>query len=509
MKAPIYEANLDIIVTGVMPGVNEEHVPLWTKAIDVVMEASGVRPSPGYVLPFADNGFFDDQAGNFDDYAGLFDDATSAVFLEVLQNKTVKGVHVQRQADGRFLIVWGTDSDLFTFDGTTTVNASRVGGYTGFDAANEVVATTQWSFAQWGDWVLATNGSDTPQVLKAPGATDFVDLANFPCDTAQIVRVLGPHVLFMNLSGTYVPTATPAETNGLVFSASGNPEGWDPATFPTAGYLPVKDLPGGILAAEHLGGNIILYSESASQILQYGGQFLFSSLPGAQGIRPLGKNAIASIGARHLLLTLNGIIGTDGLSFTQLAYPALGAWLEGEIDRTQRSRIAHQVDVRRSQVKWSVPGVNENFVLVYNWQTDKISFERRPFSAGTRVESVWFPLAGFTDGSVQMLVDAPNDRLPELETKPLLIGNRTRHAFIDALVGRWSGGLATVEVRYAENQDELANLPWESLGTFSQKENILWAMREAMFVQFRITSSGLKWLLSGLEILGSGGGGRL
>jgi hypothetical protein len=64
-------------------------------------------------------------------------------------------------------------------------------------------------------------------------------------------------------------------------------------------------------------------------------------------------------------------------------------------------------------------------------------------------------------------------------------------------------------VKYAESQNDLDALPWTPLGSFSSKENILWAMREAMFVQLRITSGPDKWLLTGLEMLGKPGGGRL
>jgi len=196
MPTAIYTANLDLIASGIMPGVNEEHVPLWVTAKDVVMEASGVRPAPGLTTPYVDNGYFDEQAGDFDDYAGLFDEAGTRVFLTAIGDEAVKGIHVQKQSDGRILAVWGTDTALYTFNGTSVVDASRASPYSGTSSASDIVDTTQWSFAQWGDWVLATNGADTPQVLKYGTAAEFADIANFPVSSAQIVRVLGPHALF-------------------------------------------------------------------------------------------------------------------------------------------------------------------------------------------------------------------------------------------------------------------------------------------------------------------------
>lgn len=511
MPEPLLTLNLEQLVTGIMPGVNEEHVPLWITAHDVVMEDSGIRPAPGYVRPFVDNGFFDDQAGLFDSYAGLFDDAGTRVFLDTIDNQAIKGIHVQKQSDGRLIAVWGTATSLFLFDSTGVTDVTRSAGpYSGNASPSDIVDETHWSFAQWGDWVLATNGADTPQVLKYPSATEFEDLANFPCDSAEIVRVIGPHAVFFNLRGTYTPTSTPTAPNELVFSKQDDVEQWDPAVSgnATAGLLPLRDFAGPIIAVEHLSGFLIAYGESGTHIIEYGGQFLFTGRKGALGIRAVSKNSIASIGSRHLALTQSGIYACDGLSFQQVAYPALGAWLESTVDWSQRSRIVHQVDVRRSLVKWSLPGNDRDFVLVYNWQTNRITTEGRPFTAGTRVESLWRPLAGFLNGGIQMIVDLPNDRAPELITKPMLIANRARHSFIDNLVGRWSGAEALVQVRYAETQNELPNLPWESLGTFSARENVLWCMRETMFVQLRISSGGVKWLLSGLEFVGKPGGGR-
>ena len=167
--------------------------------------------------PYVDNGFFDDQSGNFDDKAGLFDSAGTRVYLDTIGTSALKGVHVQKQSDGRLLVVWGDATSLYTFNGLTVHDATRTGSpYSGNESPSDIVDETHWSFAQWGDWVLATNGSDIPQVLKYPANDEFIDLPNFPGDTAQIVRVLGPHALFFNLSGTHDTLGTPLTMNDAV-----------------------------------------------------------------------------------------------------------------------------------------------------------------------------------------------------------------------------------------------------------------------------------------------------
>ena len=509
MAEPVWGANLDTLITGIMPGVNEEHVPLWIKAHDVVMENSGIRPMPGFVRPYLDDGYFDSQPGEFDTYAGLFDDAGIRVYLDTVSTDAVKGIHVQKQSDGTLLAVWGSITSLYAFGSGGVVDATRTSGpYNGNESPSDIVDETHWSFAQWGDWVVATNGVDTPQVMKYP-TLEFEDLDGFPCTSAQHVRVLGPHLIALNLVGTYAPTSTAVSHNDFCWCKADDIEEWDPTVAPTAGLLPIRDFAGPIIAVEALNNQLLAYGESAVHVIDYGGQFLFTANKGAIGIRGVSKNSVAPAGALHIVMTQNGILGCNGQTFQQLAYPALGAWLETVVDWNQRSRIVHVVDVRRSTVAWTLPGVEQDFVLVYNWLSDKISTASRPFSAGTRVESLWRPLVGFLNGGVQMMIDTPNDRSPDLITKPLLVSNRTMHSFIDAVVGRWSGATAAVYVKYAESQNDLDALPWTPLGSFSSKENILWAMREAMFVQLRITSGPDKWLLTGLEMLGKPGGGRL
>jgi len=510
MALPVYEANLDVLTTGVMPGVNADHVPLWTVAEDVVMEASGVRPAPGYTTPYLDDGYFDSQAGNFDDYAGMFDDAATRVYLTTIDTAPVRGIHVQKQSDGTLLTVWGTASALFAFDGTSVTDVSRGTAYSGTESGSEIVDISQWSFAQWGDWVLATNGADKAQLWKVGTDPTFDDLTNFPVDTAQLVRVLGPHVLFFNTTGTWAPGSTPAAQNQLIFSAEDDVEEYDPSVNVTAGELVIRDFAGEIIAAEYLGQHLLLYGQTGVHIVQYGGEYLFTAQRGLLGLKAVSKNSVASIGARHIVLTQNGLYATDGLSFQPVAYPKLGDWLEANVEWGLKSYICHQVDLRRSIVKWTLPMQDSSMkVLCYNWLTDTVVFESRPFTAGTRVESLWRPLMATLSGQVLMLVDQPLDRSPRLETKPLLVANRGLHIFIDAVVSRWSGAEATCKIRFGETQAECEGATWEDLGTFSASENMLYVMRETMFVQLQLSSYNQRWLLSGLELLGKTAGRRL
>lgn len=516
MSTPILTFGLDTLTTGVLPGVNEDSVPLWIEVRDVIMDGSGLRPSPGYDVVKIYSGMFDDAATGmlFDAAPGLFDEMENARSVVSFDYNPVTGVHQQRLRTGEPLIVWGNNYALWGFDGMNSFTATRLSAaYSGWDIAAEDIPTTRWSFAQWGDWVLATNGRDKPQMLKFPTTQRFLDIPNFPADTAEIVRVLGPHALFFNLSGLYTPTGLATDQNQFVWCKQDNIEEWNPLTAgnATAGELTIRDLAGPIRAVEPLGQSLVVYGENDAHILSYGGDFLFTTQRGVRGVKAVSKNSIAAVGNVHYGLTEFGIFMTDGLTFQPKAFPRLGNWLERNVDWKRRSRIVALVDPGRNCVKWMLPLADgSQTVLVYHYATDSIGFELQPFNAACPPGMLPFPIIGDASGYLWALYDQPFERQPLLITKPLAVGNREGFAYLDALMVRWTGAPATVSARFSEHQDGIPLEEWTVLGTVTQKENVLHIMREAVFAQFKIESEGEEtWYLSGLDIYGKKAGRRL
>lgn len=128
------------LISGAFPDFPTARISLWEQANNIVFDPEGPRPIHG--------------------------------FLRAVTKQSTAPVRGMIQAfiDGERYIFWGDSIHLWRGqeDGTA-VDVSRPLGYNG----NE---ETHWSFAQWGHWMLASNGVDPIQLNKNDGS-GFVDLA--------------------------------------------------------------------------------------------------------------------------------------------------------------------------------------------------------------------------------------------------------------------------------------------------------------------------------------------
>lgn len=508
LAAPLAQFGLEEFMVGLLPGANPESVPLWADAIDVVFDGAAITPTQSTRTITSSSGLFDSQGGNFDAVAGLFEAATTPVSLVTVSADEVTGIHQQIQSDGTRLIVWGTDTNLYFFNDATVVTATRAAGvYTG----NLVSRDVYWSFAQWGDWVIATNGVDVPQVLKGPVAVNFVAVANFPCTSAEVVRTLGPHAVFFNTTGTYAPTATPAAGNQIVWSKRDDIEAYDPSVAgnETAGELTVRDAMGGFTAVEQLGLNLIAYTEHGAHVISLDPTFLIGSQRGAVGLRVGSKNAVAVYSDLHYTISEAGIFATDGLVIVPVGHPKLGDWLKRNIDWGARSRIAAMSNMRQVSIKWVLPQTSGLVVLSLHALNQTLSFESRQFMVSARGMGRFAVVVGTSIGGIFELSPSSAGTTPELTTKPLAFSGRDAYSFLDLLVFRHEAASGTVQWRYGNTQSSCENAGWTTLGSFASNETELVMMHETVYVQFRLLlSTGVDWRLSGMDVIGKKAGRR-
>lgn len=504
LTAPFAAFGLEQLTTGLFPGATPESVPFWVSAQDVVFDGAGVIPTQGYRQIVEQSGLVDSAPGLWDAATGLVDALTTQATLTKPNSDPVRGVHQQVQSDGRRLIVWGTETALYRFDGGV-FNATRASGaYT----AASTGETTVWSFAQWGDWVLATNGRDTPQVLKS-GETQFRDLANFPAASAAIVRVLGAHALFFNLRGIYAPAGVIAAGNQFVWCKQDDVETWNPRIAPTAGELTVRDAPGAFICVEPLGASLIAYTAQTAHIITLDPTFIFTAQRGATGLRIAGKDGVAVMPDAHYFIHENGMFATDGLTMAPVGYPKLGDWLRVNVDWTQRERVCAFVNMRQNLVKWGLPQANGSIVLTLHSLNQTLSFETSQFTAAMDAVGALPPVVGRVNGDVVEVSGTPSAVTPELVTKPLALSGRDAFSYLDLLVLRHEGAAGSVQWRVGDTEAACVAASWSALGTLGAIETELVLVRETVYVQFRLQfTAGISWKLSNLEVLGKKAGRR-
>lgn len=508
MSNPIIAADLDALLSGLYPGVNKDQQPLWRDARDVYFDSTSIRPTSGGINLQITIGMFDAKTGLFDSATGLFDDGAQVIALPGGSfNTPIKGVHQQKQLNGQVLVVIGTDTQLSMFDAAAGLVTSFT-NLSGVDHASDFYTTTLWSFEQWGDWVVATNGVNVPYVLKRNTTTNFVPLGGFSsvATKCEIFRVLGPSMIAFNTSNG---------ANQMLACKQDDVETWDFSTNPTAVELTIRDFSGPIIAVERLGKNLAAYGEQGVHIISYGGSFLFGAQAGARGIKAVSKNSIAVVGGVHYALQENGIFKTDGLQVVPCAAKQIGDWLRRNVDWDQRSRISSMVDLPRGIVRWSLPLAVGHVVLVYNYNNDTVSFEREPFTSSAAAKGLNNPLMGYSSGSVKVVTDDPVNRLPYLLSRPFpLAERRNQWVYVDVLQARVAELGLSWSVRFGQNLSDFDDAaivnPWVLLASsINVDESTVYVTREAVYMQLKIDGAqDALWHLSGIDAHGVAGGRR-
>lgn len=105
-----------------------------------------------------------------------------------------QGAGTFRGVGGAIVNFAGDATKLYSYNGVAWSDVSRtVGGAYSVDTADA------WSFTQYGDYVVAQDGVDEPQVFQIGASTEFADLGGSP-PNGRFGMVVGPHFVSMRFS---------------------------------------------------------------------------------------------------------------------------------------------------------------------------------------------------------------------------------------------------------------------------------------------------------------------
>ena len=512
MTEKIFETTPQVISSGLGVGVGRLVVPLWEQADNIYFDTFAARSNKGHVPLNWTNLTFDQYPGTFDAAGGTFDNAGTG-FSGILQiTEPPTGLFQQRlRAGGRAVFV-GSHTKLWRSDGDTQfTDVSRAGGYTAMIDGVGARLATRWSMTQHGDWVLATNGREPPQVYKTPGP-DFVDLGGTAglFTTAQLVAKLGPHYLFIN---------TDNDPREVRWSADGNPEALDPQIYVNAGRLLLTELSTAAIAAVPLGRGLAVYSRTEMQMLNYIGSWgaIGASTTALVGVGAVSKQSIVPVGSQNYGLMKSGIFKTDGVSIQIASDPALGSWLERNVNWEQGSKIAGRFNPGTKKILWSFPTKNSTVNdrnLVLDVASGTFSFESGDFAfqAGTLPDVFIDPLVASFNGIVSYADKGNSFRGGSVNrvllTKPHDLGKRDKWKVLDVVqvemkINSGPGPVLRIGQHFAP---EAVGLPAHWTGPFALQPDLkqFYVEAEGVMLSFEFTSGGVDddWELNGLKFFG-------
>lgn len=324
--------DIDLIGSGLYPDLHNQSAKFWQDGHGVMFYGGKMRPFPGGVR--------------------LFVPAITGIITGIQDLSPL--------VTGQPAIVYGTATELRLWDATNG-DSQEGTGYSGIADETPAALASRWSFAQWNDWVFATDGDSAPQVYKGAG------FANADVDTlfttAEIFLKWRQFLIAFNLS---------TGKHHIRWCDTDNPEVWTPSASNRARGLFVQDIEGDIRAAQVYGELVLFFStNSIFQLEYFGGNDVFGSHRMLSGIGATGKNAVCSAAGLLYGVGPRGIWQSDGVTFRYTESGMVRDTFRDDVNKNQLSKIVVVNDVRNKHIVIFYPSgtsLENDKLLAFNYE---------------------------------------------------------------------------------------------------------------------------------------------
>ena len=346
-----------------------------TGSSNVTVSISGHGASVGAFVTF-DNVTLSNTSTSFD--ATTFEDKefevkgianANAFYIDTEVNEANAGITTQGTTDAAFQINPGPEFSTSAYGwGTDGWSLGEWGSPS--SSSNVTLSARQWSLDNFGEDLIATvlNGGTYQWDTSVGVSTRATPVANAP--TASRLSLISTPDRHLILLGTENTIGTTSSQDDLLirFSDQENINEYQPRAENTAGSLRIAD-GSRIMAAERSRGQILIWTDTSLQSLQYiGPPFTF-------GLRQLGQNC--GIMGQHAAVDLNGVsywMSQDSFFLFDGAVKKLPCTVEqfvfDNINQTAAENAFAGHNGEFNEVLWFYPrsGSNQiNAIVAYNY----------------------------------------------------------------------------------------------------------------------------------------------
>lgn len=217
-----------------------------------------------------------------------------------------------------------------------------------------------WEFDQFGNTIIAVNGTDDPQYWTVGSSTEFADLAGSP-PVSRFIAIVKDHVVLARLANN---------TQGVHYSAINDPTGWTPGTDLSG----VQTLPIGGRIMGIVGGQYgVIFSETAIHRMDPTGTtaaFSFNAISSERGCAVEGS--IASYNNMIFFLAYDGFFMLTGEGLTPVGDQKVDRYFWEDVNQSFLYRVRATIDPVRKLYMVSYPSLNStdgtpDTMLYANW----------------------------------------------------------------------------------------------------------------------------------------------
>jgi hypothetical protein len=344
-----------------------------------------------------------------------------------------------RSVSGSYYGIIGTGHRLYRLDtdkGLT--DKSLAGGY--------LTGDNPWNFVQYGDWAIATNYIDTPQILKSfDGVGLFVDMAEPP--NAKYCLFHKGHLIFAYLNDG---TVTPKK---IIWSALESPEDFAAALATGADGQDFPDANGEITGLAKIGDNFAIFHEYSITMGYYAGApYTFNFRPSrAENIGCFVPTSLISVGDAAFFWGEDDIYMFDGQNAKSIGLGVKETVLDNlTIGYKHKVKAVH--DAPNGIIYWAYPSGGSTFpnkILVYNYRKSAYTLWE------IDCETLWQLHTGAID------MDSIDSIYPDISDMPYHMDSRQYQADtnvpaimdITGYVATLDGATITSEIETGEHKD--------------------------------------------------------
>ena len=262
------------------------------------------------------------------------------------------------KVDNDVSIFAGGATKLFKVSATdlTMEDVSKASGYTGIN---------RWKFVQFGNYALASNGSEKIQYYDVNVSTDFADLAA-AAPVAKYITVVRDFVVGANIgAGTYPSRVQWSDIN--------DPTDWTAGAASQSDY---QELPDGGDITGITGGEFgIVFLEKAIVRMSYIGSPLFFQFDTiSRNVGCIEGGSIAQYGGVSYFLSDDGFYSCNGQQVVGIGAEKVDRYFFNNANIGDIDSISAAIDPERNLVIWNYTTVSGNRqLIIYNFETQKWS----------------------------------------------------------------------------------------------------------------------------------------
>ncbi|TGP26101.1 MULTISPECIES: hypothetical protein [unclassified Mesorhizobium] len=267
-----------------------------------------------------------------------------------------------RSQNGQVSIFAGTATKLYQLNNTTLVWTDVSKAATTY-GANTVA---QWCFEQFGDYVIAVNINDNPQVFQLGVSTQFADLGGSP-PKAAFVRAWGDFLCLLQLA---------TNPNRVQWSGLNNIAFWTPGS----NNSDFQDFPeGGVVQGSSRATNPIIFLERniyrATFVPGSSVVFTFQKIQDKRGAKS--PYSIASRGDMAFYADEGGFfqVGADG-TIAGVGFEKVDRTIFGQMSASNIASMVGAIDPFYSRVYWACDLTGKGTfgsIVIYDWQQQRWS----------------------------------------------------------------------------------------------------------------------------------------